>query len=88
MSWVAYQLYVRPGRMTYTNAMNMMREQTPITNMNTQLQTVCNTARTANVVVYTIAFEATTTGQTQLMPRPQAKTAWRDRGAAHAEECR
>lgn len=66
MSWVAYQLYVRPGRMTYTNAMNMMREQTPITNMNTQLQTVCNTARTSNVVVYTIAFEATTTGQTQL----------------------
>lgn len=66
MSWVAYQLYARPGMMTYTNAMNMFRTQTTTTNMNTQLQTVCNTARTANVVVYTIAFEATTTGQTQL----------------------
>lgn len=66
MSWVAYQLYARPGMMTYTNAMNMMRVQTPIADMNTQLQTVCNTARTSNVVVYTIAFEATTNGQTQL----------------------
>lgn len=66
MSWVAYQLYARPGIMTYANAMNMMRVQTPITDMNTQLQTVCNTARTSNVVVYTIAFEATTNGQSQL----------------------
>jgi hypothetical protein len=66
MSWVAYQLYARPGMMTYTNAMGMLREQTPIADMNTQLQTVCNTARTSNVVVYTIAFEATTNGQTQL----------------------
>ncbi|OYU20167.1 MAG: hypothetical protein CFE34_01705 [Rhodobacteraceae bacterium PARR1] len=66
MSWVAYQLYARPGMMTYANAMNMFRTQTPIADMNTQLQTVCTTARTNNVVVYTIAFEATTTGQTQL----------------------
>ncbi len=66
MSWVAFQLYARPGMMTYTNAMNMFRTQTPIADMNTQLQTVCNTARTSNVVVYTIAFEATTNGQTQL----------------------
>lgn len=66
MSWVAYQLYARPGMMTYTNAMNMFRAQTPIADMNTQLQTVCTTARNSNVVVYTIAFEAPTNGQTQL----------------------
>lgn len=66
MSWVAYQLYARPGMMTYANAMAMFRTQTPIADMNTQLQTVCSTARTNNVVVYTIAFEATTNGQTQL----------------------
>ena len=39
MSWVAYQLYARPGMLTYTNAMNMLRVQTPIADMNTQLQT-------------------------------------------------
>lgn len=66
MSWVAFQLYARPGIMTYLNAMNMFRTQTPVTDMNTQLQTVCSTARDNNVVVYTIAFEATTNGQTAL----------------------
>lgn len=66
MQYVAWQFYGRPGVMTFDNAMTMFRAQTPIADMNSQLQAVCSTARTNNVVVYTIAFEATTNGQTQL----------------------
>lgn len=66
LSWVANQFYDRAGIMTYANAMNMFRSQPSVTTMNTQLQAVCDTARNNNVVVYTIAFEATTNGQTAL----------------------
>jgi len=66
MSYVAWQFYGRPGVMTFNNAMNMFRTQTATTAMDTQLQSVCSTARNMNVVVYTIAFEASTNGQTQL----------------------
>ena len=34
--------------------------------MNSQLQTVCTTARNSNVLVYSISFEATVSGQTEL----------------------
>lgn len=67
-SWVAWQLYARPlnNSGSYTTYMNLFRTQTAISTMDSQLQTVCNTARTRNVLVYTIAFEAPTAGQTQL----------------------
>lgn len=67
-SWVAWQLYARPFNSSsrYTTQMNAFRTQTAISTMDSQLQTVCNTARTRNVLVYTIAFEAPTAGQTQL----------------------
>lgn len=74
MSYVAWQFYGRPASSSnsttrttaYNNAMAMFRGQTTTTAMDTQLQSVCSTARTNNVVVYTIAFEASTNGQTQL----------------------
>lgn len=66
MTWVAQQLYARPGIMGFNSAMDMFRTQTSTTSMDTQLQTVCNTARNSNVVVYSIAFEASSNGQTQL----------------------
>lgn len=67
-SWVAWQLYARAlnSSSAYTTYMNLFRTLTAISTMDSQLQTVCNTARNRNVLVYTIAFEAPTAGQTQL----------------------
>ncbi|MDR7123979.1 TadE/TadG family type IV pilus assembly protein [Pseudotabrizicola sp. 4114] len=66
VSWAAQQFYVRPLGVTQTNQMNTMRTQTPINNMNTQLQQVCTLAKAREVMVYGIAFEAPTNGRTQI----------------------
>jgi hypothetical protein len=73
MTWVAWQLYARAlgtnsgSRTTvYNDTMASMRERTLISTMDTQLQQVCNMARDENVVVFGIAFEAPTLGQTQI----------------------
>lgn len=52
--------------MTSAAANQMIRSTVPPATMNNHLQTVCNTARSANVVVYSIAFEAPPVGQTAL----------------------
>lgn len=67
-SWVAWQLYARPfsNSSLYNTQMNAFRGTTSISTMDTQLQTVCTTARNRNVVVYTIAFDAPDAGRTQL----------------------
>ena len=69
LSYVARQFYARPNGNTttaYTNAMNMLRTQTPITTMDSQLQQACGVAKTRQVMIYGIAFEAPTNGRTQI----------------------
>jgi Flp pilus assembly protein TadG len=73
LSYVAWQFYGRAlgtddasRRTTYANMLAAMRTQTSATDMNTQLQAVCNDARTRKVVVYGIAFEAPAGGKTQI----------------------
>lgn len=73
LSYVAWQFYARALGTTsstrttqYNNAMAAFRTQTAITDMDTQLQKICTLAKNKNVIVYGIAFEATTAGQTQI----------------------
>jgi 7-keto-8-aminopelargonate synthetase-like enzyme len=62
---VAYTFYQRPMGISYTTKASEM--VTPIyTTKNARLQQVCNAAKSAGVVVYGIAFEAPTNGQTQI----------------------
>jgi Flp pilus assembly protein TadG len=69
VSWVAWQMYARPAgnsATAYYNAMDMFRTKTAISDMNDQLQGVCNRAREENVIVYGIAFEAPQNGAYQI----------------------
>lgn len=66
LSYVAYQFYARPGIATYTAQMDTFRSQTATATMDTQLQQVCSLAKGQGVIVYGIAFEATTMGQQQI----------------------
>lgn len=67
VSYVAWQFYARAlGSSTYTTWLNTLRTQTSITSMDTQLQLACTQAKANEVLVYGIAFEATTAGQTQI----------------------
>lgn len=73
LQYVAWQFY---GRALGTNnttrvsnfntAMSNFREQTPTATMDSQLQSICSLAKTNGVIVYGIAFEAPTNGQTQI----------------------
>jgi hypothetical protein len=74
LSYVAWQFYARPlggsssslRSATYNTWMGNFREQTEISDMDTQLQSVCTLAKDEGVIVYGIAFEAPTEGQTQI----------------------
>ena len=67
VSYVAWQLYARAlGPSTYTTWLNTLRTQTPTTTMDDQLQAACNQAKDNDVIVYGIAFEASSNGQTQI----------------------
>lgn len=74
VSYVAWQFYARPiggsnstaRTNAYNAAMSEFKTLTPTTTMDTQLQTICSTAKTNGVIVYGIAFEAPTNGQTQI----------------------
>lgn len=66
LTWVAYQLYVRPLGVNYSWQVSQMRTQTPIGTMNDQLQQVCGLARARDVMIYGIAFEAPTNGRTEI----------------------
>lgn len=66
LSYVSWQLYARPGISNTTAVRNMVRTSIPATTMDSQLQTVYNTARGNNVLVYSIAFQATANGVTVL----------------------
>ncbi len=66
LGYVAWQFYSRAGISTVANTRPIFRSTIPPATMNSQLQTVCNTARNSNVLVYSISFEATVSGQTEL----------------------
>jgi len=73
LTWVAYQLYGRgqvgsTNRSTaYSNAMTQFRSQyESVSTMNANLQKSCTLAKDNGVIVYGIAFEAETNGQTQI----------------------
>jgi Flp pilus assembly protein TadG len=69
MTWVAWQLYARAygnSSTVFYNTLDMFRTRTETTDMDTQLQTVCNRARDNNVIVYGIAFEAPAHGASQI----------------------
>jgi hypothetical protein len=74
VAYVAWQFYARAlggssssSRTSYYNTwMTNFRTQTAITTMDTQLQAACNQAKSNDVIVYGIAFEASTNGQTQI----------------------
>jgi hypothetical protein len=74
VSYVAWQFYARPlggsssnNRTYYYNqAMDNFVTEVPTGTMDDQLQTMCGLAKQNGVIVYGIAFEAPTNGQTQI----------------------
>jgi Flp pilus assembly protein TadG len=74
VSYVAWQLYARAlgttsttRTNTYNTWMSNFRTQTPIGNMDSQLQAMCGLAKTKkNVVIYGIAFDAPASGAQQI----------------------
>lgn len=66
VAYVAWQFYARPsGNSTsfYNSTMNSFRTLTPVNTMNSQLQSVCTQAKSRQVMVYGIAFEAPSNGR-------------------------
>lgn len=73
LQWVVWQLYARAlgtndsqRASQYNTWIANFREQTAVTTMNSQLQSMCSMAKANGVTVYGIAFEAPTAGQTQI----------------------
>jgi Flp pilus assembly protein TadG len=73
LSWVAWQLYARAlgtnsssRTSAYNNALAAMRSRTPTGDMDDQLQKVCARAKTQGVIVYGIAFQASSNGAAQI----------------------
>jgi len=73
VTWVAWTLYARAigtdsatRTAAYNTWMTNFRSMTNVPNMNATLQQSCALARLNGVVVYGIAFEAPTNGQTQI----------------------
>ncbi len=73
LSYVAWQFYARglgstssARNIEYANRMDAFRSKTPTTSMDSQLQQICGLAKGQGVIVYGIAFEAPTNGQTQI----------------------
>jgi hypothetical protein len=72
-SYVAWQLYARAlgtssstRTAAYNAAMAEFKDQTATSAMDSQLQGICQMAKDNGVIVYGIAFEAPTGGQTQI----------------------
>jgi Flp pilus assembly protein TadG len=63
VSWVAWQLYGRPlGSSFYTTWMNNFRSQVDSTAMDDRLRVLCDAVKGRGVIVFGIAFEATSHG--------------------------
>lgn len=74
MQYVACSWYITPlgqgscstGNANYNNLLGLWRTKTVTTDMDNQLQALCTAAKSQNVIIYGIAFEASTNGQTQI----------------------
>ena len=66
LKYVAKYLYANAIGGSETSWTDTMREQTPTTSMDSQLQDICTLAKDEGVLIYGIAFEAPTNGQTQI----------------------
>ncbi|MEO8241686.1 MAG: pilus assembly protein TadG-related protein [bacterium] len=74
LSYVAYYYYGVPlggsssssRNSIYKSMMNDMKSLSRTSDMDDQLQSVCSQAKAQNVIVYGIAFQAPTNGQTQI----------------------
>ncbi|MBW7922873.1 MAG: VWA domain-containing protein [Rubellimicrobium sp.] len=73
VKWVAQQLFARSEMVAgsnytqrYNNAVAMLQTETPIPQMDAQLQAMCQVARSHGTTVFSIAFEAPSDGQLQL----------------------
>lgn len=71
-SYVAWQFYARAlgnsdtRSAKYNDAMTLLRTRVPTVTMDNQLQAICSLAKDSGVIVYGIAFEAPSNGQTQI----------------------
>ena len=65
-TWLTSPLGQSCSGTTYTNLLDSYRTVTQTTTMDTQLQDICTLAKAQNVIIYGIAFEAPTNGQTQI----------------------
>ncbi len=66
VNYVANTFYKTPLGGSTSTYVAMMRTQTDTTQMDAQLQTACSAAKAAGVLIYGIAFEAPSNGQTQI----------------------
>ena len=66
VQYVASQFYARPLNQSAATWLATFRVQTPTTTMDTQMQSMCDTAKANGIIVYGIAFEAPTNGQAQI----------------------
>lgn len=66
MQRVAYYFFAKPLGSSTSTWMNNFRDQTATTTMDNQLQAICDLAKEQNTLVYGIAFEAPSGGQTQI----------------------
>ena len=66
LQYVAQTFFATPLGLNFNTVLTTMRTQTATTAMDTQLQTACTMAKQGGVIVYGIAFEAPTNGQTQI----------------------
>lgn len=65
-NWFAIPLGTSCSSTAYADLLATFRTQTATTAMDTQLQSICTLAKAQNVIIYGIAFEASTNGQTQI----------------------
>lgn len=66
MQYVARYWYATPLGQTTSYWLGNFRTQTVTTDMDDQLQSICTLAKEQNTLIYGIAFEAPTNGQTQI----------------------
>lgn len=66
VQYVAQYFYADASMGTTSEVTNMFRSRTSKADMNSQLQIACNAAKAEGVLIYGIAFEAPTNGQTQI----------------------
>lgn len=66
MQYIARNFYATPLGSTTAIQTNLFRGQTATSAMDDQLQSICTMAKEQNTLIYGIAFEAPTNGQTQI----------------------